>query len=218
MSHLLQATKNTIGEMFSRISEILKLNGKDEGCFCLQLIAYRNYNAPAEELLIHSSFSSDSTVLRDFLQKVYAGYGWGNEAIEVAFAHVAEQEDVTSVILIGDAAANEKADVPFKKSNDKGLPYWQATQYSQDIYYEDELQKLIQKNIRVHTFYLADRAKTCFSKIAKISNGVCEMLDISQPKNGAESLIGVISEQVLAAVDPLLGEEYKKRYPRIVLA
>ena len=51
MGGLLRRTKETISEMIRRIAEVLKQNKLAEDGFQLQIVAYRNYNAPPSALL-----------------------------------------------------------------------------------------------------------------------------------------------------------------------
>jgi hypothetical protein len=46
--------------------------------------------------------------LIEFLNKIRVDGGWGNEAIEVCFNHVNSLPEVDQIIIIGDAAANNK--------------------------------------------------------------------------------------------------------------
>ncbi|ETO06880.1 hypothetical protein RFI_30511 [Reticulomyxa filosa] len=114
MSHLLQKAKNTVSTMFERITDILRESGYSPNIFEMQFVVYRNYNAPEDKILQVSPWESKPDNLRSFMENVIAEHGMGNEAIEVGLAHVnreCEIEEVSQVILIGDAPANTREEV-----------------------------------------------------------------------------------------------------------
>lgn len=85
MSSLLSKCKSAVQTMFERAFAILVEHGKNEKCFQLQFVAYRNYNAPEDLLLQSSPWTSKSEDLKNFLGTVAARYGMGPEAVEVGF-------------------------------------------------------------------------------------------------------------------------------------
>ena len=83
MSNVLNKTLAICGDAFERTYSILK-EKHTEGTFELQIMVYRNYNAPPEKLLQKTAFEATPQHLKQFLQTVKAEYGWGPEAIEIA--------------------------------------------------------------------------------------------------------------------------------------
>jgi len=144
MSSLLTQAKNTVNDMFSRISSILDDNKKDPTSFQLQFIAYRNYNAPDSELLKCSGWCDDPIILNNFLSKISPNYGWGNEAIEVALSYINKDDNVSEVIIIGDSCANTREEVIEKRKSGQngGEQYWKNTKFNNPTYFEDELELL----------------------------------------------------------------------------
>ena len=139
MAPLLQAAKFGVHTMFERVSSILKANNRDPKSFSLQFIVYRNYNAPPDELLEYSGWSNDPNDLKKFLDGVKASYGWGNEAIEIAFEHVnclinEKGDNISQIILIGDAPPNTREQVKFKREkaslmHGQDKKYWKKTKF-----------------------------------------------------------------------------------------
>jgi len=181
MNICLKKTKNTVHETFQRITSILKENDIDLQIFQVQIIAYRNYNAPASQLIQSSGWCNDAKKIHKFLEKVDPCYGWGNEAIEVALQFLNQDlKDVKQVVIIGDAGPNEQNEVFTKreqsnpessqvkgKSKHTGEKYWMDTKFKKKItYYEKELQKLIDEEIKINAFYLNEAAKRSFEKMA----------------------------------------------------
>ena len=221
MRELLNKSKNTIEEMFKRISAILVENSIDPKPFQLQFIAYRNYNAPSDLLLQHSSWCCDSKELKRFLDGVplsygFPGAGMENEAIEVAFEYVnslmyQKNEKIDQIIVIGDAPPNTKDDVTKKRAH-RGEVYWKNTKYKKSTYWEDELKSIAARNVKVNAFYLKDRAKNTFATIAQRTGGKCNKLDIESDES-AETLTNLVSQRVLdAAGGDKLVEEYQAKY------
>eukprot|EP01083_Nonionella_stella_P130939 397531_1 len=195
MTSLLESTKTRIREMFRRIRDILHEHHIDTNRFQIQLIAYRNYNAPAEELLLSSGWQNDPNELDKFLKHVPPDYGWGNEAIEVALEFVNNDPLVDEMIIIGDAPPNTKAEV-IKKRNQRKQSYWENTKYKTAVYFDDELIKLKSRGLKINSFYLREGAKNEFEKMAQTTGGNCERLDIDSSEGG-EQLTRLISTTVL---------------------
>ena len=200
MGDLLHKTKTSISAMINRISLILQENNMDPKSFELQFVAYRNYNAPWEKLLEYSGWSSDANELIKFISGIKANYGMGNEAIEIAFNYInelinKEKDDISQIILIGDRAPNTKEDVQHKRAK-REEKYWQTTKFSNATYWEDELKNITKHQVPVHAFYLDEKAKACFSQIAKRTNGKCGKLDINSNRGG-QALTDLVSKQVL---------------------
>ncbi|CAF5006004.1 unnamed protein product [Rotaria socialis] len=185
--------------MFERASDILTLKGLSCNVFQMQFAVYRNYSSDVNKILEVSSWETKARNLRAFMSTIGPEGGMGEEAIEIGLWHATKESEteggISQVILIGDAPANTQSDVTEKRTK-LGEAYWEQTRFAVPTYYEDELQKLINKNIPVHSFYLTDYAKDNFQKIAISTNGRCEFLNIKSPQ-GARSLTDFVTEEVL---------------------
>ncbi|CAF3541480.1 unnamed protein product [Rotaria socialis] len=199
MTNLLSAAKETVCTMFERASDILTLKGLSCNVFQMQFAVYRNYSSDVNKILEVSSWETKARNLRAFMSTIGPEGGMGEEAIEIGLWHATKESEteggISQVILIGDAPANTQSDVTEKRTK-LGEAYWEQTRFAVPTYYEDELQKLINKNIPVHSFYLTDYAKDNFQKIAISTNGRCEFLNIKSPQ-GARSLTDFVTEEVL---------------------
>ena len=100
-------------------------------------------------------------------------------------------------ILIGDAPPNTKVDVLYKRNIYPTV--WNRSKYNPATFYEDELAKLQTKKIPIHSFYVADLAKTSFKNIAAKTGGKSERLDI-ESANGSETLTNLVNIEVLRSI------------------
>jgi hypothetical protein len=80
MSTVLKKACTIIEASFKRVYDILKQKDIKSG-FEIKIMVYRNYNSPVEEILESTSFENTPEKLQQFLRKVGASGGWGNEAI-----------------------------------------------------------------------------------------------------------------------------------------
>ncbi|CAF4601763.1 unnamed protein product, partial [Rotaria sp. Silwood2] len=199
MSSLLSAAKETVYTMFKRASEILEKEGFPTDAFQLQFAVYRNYNCKVNKILEVSSWETKASNLRAFMNTIGPEGGMGEEAIEIGLWYAAKESEtedgISQVILIGDAPANTKSNVISKRKH-FGEAYWQTTRFATPTYYEDELQKLKKKNIKVHAFYLTDYAKENFKKISDETGGSLKELNI-YCSTGAESLTHLVTKEIL---------------------
>lgn len=209
MSHLLKNLKETLETVFLRAFAVLKTeNLNDLTSFQIKIVAYRNYNSPPDLLLQQSTWESKAENLIKFLGSVDPLYGWGNEAIEVALWQANEEADLSQIVLIGDAPPNTKQEVQDKRSSQN----WTATKYKNPTYYEDELNKIKNKDISVHCYYLDNSAKQKFNEIATQTGGKCDHLDIFSEK-GPEMLINHLTVKVLEKIGGSeLVKVYHKKY------
>ncbi|CAF0939888.1 unnamed protein product [Adineta steineri] len=218
MTHLLHKCKTTVGMMFDRITMILKENNISEDSFQIQFVVYRNYNSEKDKILQSSPWETKPDNLRAFMNAINVEGGWGNEAVEIGLWHANtenERENITQVILIGDAPPNTKTEVDQKRDN-YGDAYWKNTKFAEATYYEDELKKLISKQIPVHAFYVAKQAEASFKKIAKETGGRCHLLDINS-QAGANMLTDLVTEVILKNVGGeakgnTLVDAYRKKF------
>ncbi|CAF3149707.1 unnamed protein product [Rotaria sp. Silwood2] len=220
MSHLLNKCKNTVGIMFERASNILKDNQINSDSFQIQFVVYRNYDSQEKKLLQSSSWETKPHNLRAFMNTIEVEGGWANEAIEIGLWHANrenERENITQVILIGDAPPNTRKEVNDKR-NSLGQNYWKKTKFAQATYYEDELAKLISNQIPVHAFYVEKRAKEKFEEIANRTGGHCQMLDINS-SSGSDMLTDLVTEEILNNVGgeskgEVLVKAYRNKFGR----
>lgn len=220
MSSLLQKSKNTVKTMFERAHAILDEKGI-ASAFELQFVVYRNYDCAIEYLLQASPWESKPENLRQFMDGISAHGGtWWEEAIEAGLAHVNAEANsslgVSQVILIGDAAPNSIDQVRAGRAK-RGEAYWSATPFSTATHYTTELERIKDKSIPVHAFYVVEGAKAAFQEIASHTNGRSEFLDIDSPA-GAEKLTDVVTEAVLRNVGGSMGDTlvdaYRARFGR----
>jgi len=207
--------------MFTEALAVLKKHNM-ESAFEVQFAAYRNYNAPEQAILEHSSWENDPDNLLIFIDSIKAAYGMGNEAIEIGFWYANEEipNSITDeyryqIILIGDCPPNTYDEVSSKRAES----YWSRTKYYQKVYYQSELDKLKEKNVPVHAFHVDDYAKSSFQNIAKESGGVSSFLDINSSA-GADMLTGLVTERILndavggGAKGAEMISEYRKMFPK----
>ncbi|CAF1053678.1 unnamed protein product [Adineta ricciae] len=221
MSSLLTATKDTVCTMFERASDILKEKKLPSDIFSMQFVVYRNYNSQADKILEVSPWETKGSGLRAFMNTIGPEGGWGEEAIEIGLWHAVNEsetkESISQVILIGDAPANSLADVSSKRSC-FGENYWKKTKFSKPTFYQDELKKLKDKDIPIHTFYLTNYAKSNFEEIAQETKGRCESLDI-RSSAGIDALTNYVTEEVLRKAAGRQGEEavklYREKYGKV---
>ncbi|CAF2548255.1 unnamed protein product [Rotaria sp. Silwood2] len=220
MSHLLHRCKNTVEIMFERTIAVLRDNNISEGSFQIQFVVYRNYCCVEDKILQSSPLETKADHLRAFMSSINVEGGLGNEAIEIGLQHSNsenEREAITQVILIGDEPPNTRDEVKSKRNN-RGEAYWQTTKFAQETYYENELEKLISKNIPVYAFFVANRAEAIFRQIANKTKGRCELLDINS-SSGADMLTDLVTEVILKNVGGdskgnALVAAYQKKFPK----
>jgi hypothetical protein len=214
MYHLLHKCKTTVDIMFERASGILKDNNISSDSFQIQFAVYRNYNSREDKILQSSPWETRPDNLRAFMNTIEVEGGMGNEAIEIGLWHANkenERDNITQVILIGDAPPNTKDDVN-KKRQRLEENYWKTTKFAQPTYYEDELAKLISNSIPVHAFFVESRAKESFKAITSPTGGRCEMLDINSP-SGSQILTDLVTKEILRNVGGLSkGDALVKAY------
>ncbi|CAF0999381.1 unnamed protein product [Adineta steineri] len=201
MSSLLSAAKETVCTMFERASIVLAEKGLPDDAFQMQFVIYRDYDCKEDGILQSSSWETKPSNLRNFMTKVTAmGGGDYEEAIEIGLWHAVQQseqpEELSQVILIGDAPAKDTLAINRDRNATGGDAYWSKTKYKTPTHYITELEKLKVKDIPVHAFYLHAGAEKNFRKIASETLGRCEPLNINSPQ-GAEKLTQFVTEEVL---------------------
>lgn len=83
------------------------------------------------------------------------------------------------MVLIGNAGPNTPEEVREKRSkNNGGERYWSRTRFSQMTTADIQLKALQEKGVKIHCFYLADRPRAEFKRIADLTGGDCQEFDI----------------------------------------
>ncbi|XP_065663330.1 uncharacterized protein LOC136085791 [Hydra vulgaris] len=208
MGCLLNKAKATVGTMFERASTILTETFIPVDSFQMQFAVYRDYDCLSDGILQYSPWETKPENLRFFMDKISAhGGGDYEEAIEIGLWHVNrenEEHTVNQVILIGDAPAKTKDQI-VEYRNKKGEKYWKRTSYKIPTFYKDEVEKLKNSGIVVHTFYLHDGAKLNFQEISTETGGLCEPLNIDSI-DGADVLTDIVTRRILGNVGQLRGK------------
>ncbi|CAF3975531.1 unnamed protein product [Rotaria sordida] len=201
MSSLLSAAKETVCTMYERATFVLNKQGLPSDAFQMQFVVYRDYDCKNDGILQSSSWELKPNNLRNFMTQIVAmGGGDYEEAIEIGLWYAVQQSEqpdrISQVILIGDAPAKDKPAIKRDRQAHGGEAYWSKTKYQKPTHYTDELEKLKAKGIPVHAFYLHRGAKENFERIASVTSGRCEHLNINSPQ-GAELLTNFVTEEVL---------------------
>ena len=188
--------------MFERAQKVLTDEGIAKDSFQLQFAGYRNYNSSSDLILQHSTWTSKASELKKYLKNIEVDGGWGNEAVEVGLWHAAQEhkkEQISQVIIIGDAPPNTESDIENKRKGIFSRIYWAASRYSKVQHWAQEIKVFVEDHIPVHTFYVDKQAKSSFELIAKMTSGNCEELDIYS-QNGSERLTSLVTMQILKDV------------------
>ena len=183
----------------------MKNNGVNSESFEIQVIGYRNYNAPSEEILEYCSFTANENDLTNFVHSLTPDYGWGNEAVEVAFKQLNHQEKKPNIVmLMADAPAQTRQEIKMKRKNRQisyGEKYWKAARdgFFTNFDWKKELGTFMTENVEtnIFCFYLDHRAKRNFDEIAKIGNGKSMYLNVNDRKQSVNILQGALSETIL---------------------
>ena len=222
MGRLLNQAKNTVATMFERASAILTDNGIPPDSFQLQFAVYRDYDCEAEKLLQISPWETKPDSLRSFMEKITpSGGGDYPEAIEIGLWHANQEANskagLSQVILIGDAPAKSEAAIKKDRMIYHKESYWSGTKFKETTFYKNEVEKLKNKKIPIHAFYLHNGAKDNFKEISSETGGRFEFLDIDS-KIGSELLANVVTEEILRSVGSKSGKgdelvnAYKKKF------
>jgi hypothetical protein len=146
-------------------------------------------------ILQTSSWENKAQNLIDFLRQVYASGGWGNEAIEIALWQANQEQNLSQVILIGDAPANT-FDMVYQKRERFNYVWENSSRFPTPTYFEAEVSSLSEKNIPVHAFYVHPQAEENFKFIAEKTGGKSEWLDI-ESNDASEKLTNLVNIEVL---------------------
>eukprot|EP00732_Lithocolla_globosa_P002131 Lithocolla_globosa_v1_NODE_1296_length_2695_cov_5.603638.p2 type:complete len:165 gc:universal NODE_1296_length_2695_cov_5.603638:543-49(-) len=98
-----------------------------------------------------------------------------------------------------------------KEKKKKILEYSPLSISPTPVYYKEELEKLKEANIPVHSFYINSGAEATFTEIASVTGGECGPLDVNSPA-GAERLTQVITERILENLGGEMGAQLVDDY------
>jgi hypothetical protein len=181
-----------------------------------------NYNSHPDKILECSTWENSPTNLVQFIDPIAPNGGCGNEAIEMALWHTNQEAstfEVTQMIIIGDAPPNTR-DETIKKRERSPL-YSTHSLYGAPVFFEEQLQEICRRKIRINSFYLkGTNAKTEFQRMAQVTGGSCEALDV-QNANAADVLTGIVCTNILKDIGDKLGgnmaqqlvASYRAKYP-----
>lgn len=105
------------------------------------------------KLLEASAWKSDPAALRQFLGSTKCSGGQGNEAVEIAFWHANQEQDVKQIVIIADAMGNTPAEVEQKRRG-IGERQFAGTRFEVKTTVDKELALLKEKKIPVDAFHL----------------------------------------------------------------
>jgi hypothetical protein len=98
--------------------------------------------------------------------------------------------------LIGARGPNTKEEVDSRRNS---YQFWKGTKFEQPAYWETELTKLKNLNVKVNTFYVDDAAKESFEKIAERTGGTCSYLDLLR-SDSQDILLGLVFPSILKMI------------------
>lgn len=196
MSGLISAAKTAVTDMFSRAFAIM---GK-QFSFEMQMAVYRNYNAgSADRFLEYSGWESSAQSLQQWVSFIDVCGGWGAEAVELALQHIAQEHDaseIAQVILIGDAPAQPESETMSKRAS--SMSDIRGTKYETAVFFEDQLNAVVAREIKVHTVHLNSYAKSSFEYIAQRTGGSSIPLSLDD-SSAVEQLTSMVTQNIMAA-------------------
>ena len=217
MGNLLDAGKQTVSLVIQRAKEVLTDDKRNPDCFEFAIAFYTNYSSGPTKILRTSPWVKKVDELMVFLKNNGLDGGQGREAIEIGLWFANQEFDKAptiplQVMVIGDAAPNTLDEVRSRRKAYDASYNWKNTPFCQEVYYETELDKLKQKNVKVFTFYVANGAKEAFTKMTTEANG-CSYLDINNAAKGSQELLDTLAKVILNGVGgDKLTENYDKKY------
>jgi hypothetical protein len=116
------------------------------------------------------------------MNRIGTSGGMGREAIEIGFQHAVREvkndrkNKLCQIYLIGDIGPNTKEEVDERRND---YQFWKGTKFEEPAYWDEELAKLKEEEVIIHTFYVSTSAKADFEEIAKRTGGTCTYLDLS---------------------------------------
>lgn len=195
MGPALTKTMVILDSAFDEINQILT-KFKSNNYFEMKIIIYRNYNAPAEMLLLKTPFEQKTDNLKGFMRGIQPAYGWGREAVEVGLQQINRDEKVSQVIIIADAAGNSLPETQAKRAS-KTEQYWNNQNFPlADGNYE--LQQIVKKEIPIHSFYIDGPTKPhqYFTNMSNQTHGQCQKFNVNAP-DASSVLAQFISKRIL---------------------
>lgn len=177
MGILLDKMRFNVQNMLERIKPVLQRHGIDGSQILMKIGVYRNYDCQVDQLYQQSSWETEAVNLKKFLGSIKPFGGLGNEAIEVGLKRATEEIDggLTQVFIIGDMPHNEPNEITQKQNDGHGRDYWDKVLpdiQAAPVY----VQQLQDKGIPVHSLYLNDATKNCFTQISSQTAGASKLL------------------------------------------
>ncbi|MEA3036978.1 MAG: hypothetical protein QOH04_2755 [Sphingomonadales bacterium] len=187
MAGLIASAKNSI-------SEIVKRTTREAGRpIEIELFIYRDYDVP-RQVLERSGRSSDPRPLIDWLARVTATGGGGNdgEAVEAALQAIVEDGSFAVVLLAGDEPSNSAANLASAGQRNARSAH-------------DLARELGSRQVPIHSFVVGNDSRTQgdFSALSKATGGKTGRLD------GSAEMIDLA---VMAILSRLKGSEGVRRY------
>jgi hypothetical protein len=188
MSPLIDAARSSLRAIVERVMREAKTTIR------LRLFVYRDYDVPSTALLEKSPLSSDPEALIQWLNKIDAYGGGGNdgEAIELPLRTILAEGSHAAVLIAGDEPPNSRHSL-----NDAGK-YQELTAL--------DLAKVFgEKKVPIYTFVVGENPRTArdFKQMSASSGGQSGKLDGSQE---------MIDMAVMAILDKLSGPAAVSKY------
>jgi len=227
MNALIEKTKLCISTFFDRCQKVLDSEGVTSG-FELQLAGYSNYNVKVEDILENSTWEVKPHNLSIFLTNLRVRGGWSSEAVEVGLMHALQEHQkrpIDQIVIIGDAPAQPLSDVTRKRadktSGHQGDAYWDTRRpvwAPSGIPKKDAAGMLLDiqaiKPVPLHCYYMNNRAKESFERLAAATGGgSAHPLDVNS-KEGAQLLTDAVCKQILSSLGgKALEDAYERMKP-----
>lgn len=245
MNVVIEAAKKTVRETFKRALAVVEEN-KNELEFApkieMKFVFYRNYSSLAHLLLQPSNWYGTENIhaLETFLSSVCVSGGMGgNEAVEVAFAHVNKlleepNHNIQQIIWIGDMPANTETEVNERRKGvlDNRTTYdWNKIpgDFQKAVYFDKELEKIKNQKVSINAYWVKGSyyedsqdsrifypgkkyiIEAAYTKVARETGGKYGLLDVNG-QNAAtdiQALTNVITTSILNAIG---GEKLVEQY------
>ncbi|TNV76610.1 hypothetical protein FGO68_gene11708 [Halteria grandinella] len=220
MGSLINNCKNSISNLFKSICHILVENGLSDETFSIQLACYRSYNSIEPMILQYSTWEQRPAQLKLFMDGLKACEGWAEEAVEIGLQFANQEAEspshsdypISQVFVIGDQPPTPPAQVANRRKQ-QGEAYWSNTRFSVPTNASAECEKLKEKGIEVHTFYIKvsnnvnaiPPAKREFENIAALTDGTSQMLDVNNPATGQKEITDKLAQKILFKIGQEVG-------------
>lgn len=203
MSGTIDGVKACVTDVMTNFDKALNENGLDKGSVSVQLAVYRNYLDGVDKLFSHSKWSSDPSDLLGWISGIHADGGCnsdGHEAVEVGLCHALREDGVTQVVIMGDVPPNLPHTIASKVAQND-LEHIHSSQFYHPFQSADTyIQRLAEKKIPVHCFYVAHYAESSFRKMANDTKGTSGFLNVRDRETASKSLFTLFGNTVMTDV------------------